>query len=265
MLIKAGHKEDARTILNGIVLSDLDNVRAWAMLALAAENEADKIQALQEVLRLKPGDEWASKQLKQLQPVVSQEKVAGQTTQETAVRKQPKRVDISEDFSKYDKTIKLLAGFAAFAVLILVIWGSYTFIQSSRSYPDDPEKAMQAARTWFFTTSQQEEYELMTDAVCSSKQEEAQRIAENNRRWTSFVNIAPPPDISFELIRIKGNDAVVEISNYQEFLSSVHENKLSYMMKREGTDWKWCGEYDDFNLALKFWEVLGGSTPGQDE
>ena len=62
-LVDAGNKAEARPILQSIVRSDSDNLRAWVLMARAAQSREEAISALQEVLRLRPNFVWARRRL----------------------------------------------------------------------------------------------------------------------------------------------------------------------------------------------------------
>ena len=62
-LASTGKKAEARASLKEIVRNDKNNVTAWRWLAQVAESRQAAITCLQQVLRLKPGDEWATKVL----------------------------------------------------------------------------------------------------------------------------------------------------------------------------------------------------------
>lgn len=65
-LLRAGQKSPARELLRALLLQNRDNPAAWATLAQAAENDREAIFCLQQVLRLKPGDAWATQRLQAL-------------------------------------------------------------------------------------------------------------------------------------------------------------------------------------------------------
>jgi hypothetical protein len=67
-LIKSGQREEARAILTGILKDDKDNLAAWAGMVQVANNREEAAACLKQVLRLKPGDPWASRQLEKLEP-----------------------------------------------------------------------------------------------------------------------------------------------------------------------------------------------------
>jgi len=67
-LIKSGRRDEARAILTGILKDDKDNLAAWAGMVQVANNREEAAACLKQVLRLKPGDPWASRQLEKLEP-----------------------------------------------------------------------------------------------------------------------------------------------------------------------------------------------------
>jgi hypothetical protein len=67
-LIKSGRRDEARAILTGILKSDRDNLAAWAGMVQVANNREEAAACLRQVLRLKPGDPWATRQLEKLEP-----------------------------------------------------------------------------------------------------------------------------------------------------------------------------------------------------
>lgn len=66
-IAKAGDKTRAREILMGVLKQDRDHLKAWWAIAQVAKNRDEAIFALQQVIRLKPGDEWATGHLRRLQ------------------------------------------------------------------------------------------------------------------------------------------------------------------------------------------------------
>ncbi|NDJ53936.1 MAG: tetratricopeptide repeat protein, partial [Chloroflexi bacterium] len=59
-LVKTGRKAEARQALIELIKSDPSEVRAWAALAQVAKDDTEAQRALKQVLKLKPGDPWAS-------------------------------------------------------------------------------------------------------------------------------------------------------------------------------------------------------------
>jgi len=66
-LIKAGNKQDARAILKDVLQQDNRNVRAWASLYSTSKDAEEAAFFLQQVLRLRPGNEWALERLSRLE------------------------------------------------------------------------------------------------------------------------------------------------------------------------------------------------------
>jgi hypothetical protein len=67
-LIKSGRRDEARAILTSILKDDKDNLAAWAGMVQVANNREEAAACLKQVLRLKPGDPWATRQLEKLEP-----------------------------------------------------------------------------------------------------------------------------------------------------------------------------------------------------
>ncbi|MBN1119453.1 MAG: hypothetical protein JXJ17_00115, partial [Anaerolineae bacterium] len=66
-LIKAGNKEEARSVLQDLLRQDRDNLAGWQGMARLAKDKKEAIFCLRQILRLKPGDAWASQQLDKLE------------------------------------------------------------------------------------------------------------------------------------------------------------------------------------------------------
>lgn len=66
-LIRQGQKEEAVAILQPILRSERDNADAWWLMANALTDPARQIQALNQVLRLRPSDQRAQKMLARLE------------------------------------------------------------------------------------------------------------------------------------------------------------------------------------------------------
>ncbi len=66
-LIRQGQKEEAAAILQPILKTDRGNADAWWLLANALTDPAKQIQALNQVLRLRPNDQRAEKLLGRLE------------------------------------------------------------------------------------------------------------------------------------------------------------------------------------------------------
>jgi hypothetical protein len=65
-LTKTGDKERARSIIAHILYNNRDEIRAWAIAARLCSTREEAVYCLEEILRIKPGDEWTQRQLDQL-------------------------------------------------------------------------------------------------------------------------------------------------------------------------------------------------------
>lgn len=68
-LVKNGEKQRALNILTAVLRTDRNNANAWWLVAHASTDKDQQIQALEQVLRLKPDHTKASQMLDQLLPV----------------------------------------------------------------------------------------------------------------------------------------------------------------------------------------------------
>lgn len=65
-LAKKGRKEDARSILRDVLSQDRDNALAWSAYARVAKNREQAVHALEQMLRIRPDNEWAQQGLQKL-------------------------------------------------------------------------------------------------------------------------------------------------------------------------------------------------------
>ena len=63
----AGQKEYARNILRDILRQDQDNALAWSAYARVAKNREQAVHALEQMLRIRPNNEWAREGLQKLE------------------------------------------------------------------------------------------------------------------------------------------------------------------------------------------------------
>lgn len=64
--IKTGRKQQAKAALQSYLAQFPDESSAWVLLVRASDNIEDQMEALQQVLRIKPGDAWATKYIGKL-------------------------------------------------------------------------------------------------------------------------------------------------------------------------------------------------------
>ena len=62
-LLRAGRPEKARALLADLLTQDPNSERAWLMLSFAVTDRAEQIHALEQVLRINPGNRVARSQL----------------------------------------------------------------------------------------------------------------------------------------------------------------------------------------------------------
>jgi hypothetical protein len=65
--IKVGKKAEAREVLKSVIAQDRDDPFAWAAMVQAVESRQEAVFCLKQVLRLKPGDAWATDRLRRLE------------------------------------------------------------------------------------------------------------------------------------------------------------------------------------------------------
>ena len=71
-LLQAGKRTEARELLKRLLAQNRDDVFAWAALVQAAEGQEEAVFCLKQVLRLKPGDPWATNYLHRLEGPATQ-------------------------------------------------------------------------------------------------------------------------------------------------------------------------------------------------
>lgn len=65
-MIKAGRKDEAREVLKEALKQDRENAKAWALMFQISSGPQEGAFCLQQVLRLRPGDSWATEMLAKL-------------------------------------------------------------------------------------------------------------------------------------------------------------------------------------------------------
>ncbi len=66
-LIKAGDKDGARQVLQDLLRQDRDNLAGWQGMARLANDEKEALFCLKQILRLDPGNRWATGQLARIE------------------------------------------------------------------------------------------------------------------------------------------------------------------------------------------------------
>jgi hypothetical protein len=82
---KAGRREQARQILRQVLQQDTDNLNAWVAMAQLSRSRVEAVYCLQQVLRLRPGNPWATTHIRRLSVVKEQDA----STDEAVVEEEP--------------------------------------------------------------------------------------------------------------------------------------------------------------------------------
>ncbi len=233
-LLRAGQKSPARELLRALLLQNRDNPAAWATLAQAAENDREAIFCLQQVLRLKPGDAWATQRLQaltaapppQAQPpppatpvsAPSVKRLAPETSAPPppAAPVQP-RASAPEPPSPEPPPPRRLgssspaapsrtAALPAYSRLMNILWGLlalavvatgfFIWNEFFATHKGDDQKALTAARAW--TEAQfRREYDTMLQLVCNRYESEISDM-QQAAMWTGLLTKPLGLDLSSE-------------------------------------------------------------------
>jgi hypothetical protein len=71
-LAKAGRRDQAHQILRQVLQKDTDNVSAWVAMAQLSRTRVEAIYCLQQVLRLRPDNPWATTHIRRLSSLEAQ-------------------------------------------------------------------------------------------------------------------------------------------------------------------------------------------------
>lgn len=232
-LLRAGQKSPARELLRALLLQNRDNPAAWATLAQAAENDREAIFCLQQVLRLKPGDAWATQRLQaltatpppQAQPPPPATPVSAPSVKRLAPESTPsppaapvqprapapetpspeppppRRLGSSSPSAPsrtaalpaYSRLMNILWGLLALAV---VATGFFIWNEFFATHKGDDQKALTAARAW--TEAQfRREYDTMLQLVCNRYESEISDM-QQAAMWTGLLTKPLGLDLSSE-------------------------------------------------------------------
>lgn len=81
---RRGHQEPARQLLSQVIQANPDSEEAWLWLARVIDQPEQRVQCLQQVLRLNPNNQWAAGQLAELPAAGSTPSLAADTVQPAA-------------------------------------------------------------------------------------------------------------------------------------------------------------------------------------
>jgi hypothetical protein len=308
-LIKAGRKADARDALKAVIAKDRDDPLAWAAMVQAVESRQEAIFCLKQVLRLKPGDAWATDRLRRLEgaaappspnfkqvppflpasepssppvavpasgqqlvsavqagslpgekgglpeliPLPTQptpEEQAAASTIETARPDSPATIARGRAGATRSASM-LVAGPLVIIAVLLLVAGVFVWYEFLAHHPHDEEKALQAAREWT-EANFREDYDVMEGLVCGLYAPQVRQRRQESALVGIFIGMLgvdfssePPDTLTYELVSIKGNQARVLVDGFypelEEFMGDSFSDEVTYTMKREFGDWKWCG------------------------
>lgn len=132
-------------------------------------------------------------------------------------------------------------------ILIAVVY--FVWREFFASFPDDPERVLQAAQEWT-EASYRSDYDTMEDLVCGRQSYQVQSARQQAGFFGMFglnlgVTVNPPSTLTYEIIEIKGNQADVLVDGFYpelEAYDSSFSDEVVYHMRRELGRWRWCGE-----------------------
>jgi len=96
-LAKAGRRDKAHELLRQALQENADNVNAWVAMAQLSRSRVEAIYCLQQVLRLRPGNTWATTHLRRLSEVEGQGEPPGKARSEETAAVRPKEKPNSGD------------------------------------------------------------------------------------------------------------------------------------------------------------------------
>lgn len=313
-LFQAGKRVEARKSLQAVLIEDRDDPYAWAVMVPLAESKKEAIFCLKQVLRLKPGDAWATDHLRRLErsslePLPGSQRASlmasipppeplspDTLSKNVVVRSLRSRVQSGEPMmpvagvqvspatqvaslpgagvappelqpqarpapsgeqtaaaAKAPPTMMsslialspiILVG-VFLLVVALVVWSEFFATR-----PGDAERAVQAAQEW--TVAYYElNYGAMERLVCRRYLSDIRQAKQAQGLFDIFTGALgvdlsgePPNDLVYTVADVKGNRAQVHVAGFFGGLAGLPD-EMVYTMKREGGDWKWCGqEYD---------------------
>lgn len=235
-LLRAGQKSQARELLRALLLQNRDNPAAWAALVHAAENDREAIFCLQQVLRLKPGDAWATQRLQALTAAPSPQapppppppaapasapsvkrlapEPPAPPLPATPVQPPPPAPEPSPSEPPPPRRLgssspaapSRTAALPAYSRLVNILWGLlalavvatgfFIWNEFFATHKGDDQKALTAARTW--TEAQfRQEYDTMLQLVCNRYESE---ISDRQQAamWTGLLTKPLGLDLSSE-------------------------------------------------------------------
>jgi tetratricopeptide (TPR) repeat protein len=96
-LAKAGRRERAREILRQILQKDTDNISAWVAMAQLSGSRVEAIYCLQQVLRLRPDNPWATTHIRRLSSMETTTQPHTEPVEEEKITSPPEEEALPED------------------------------------------------------------------------------------------------------------------------------------------------------------------------
>lgn len=253
-LVRAGKKAEAREALKCVIVNDGNNAVAWAAMVQLTDSDQERQFCLKQVLRLKPGDPWATKRLHSLQAAPAQPPLAAPAIGPSpSLSKAPAQLDerpaparptpAAAPSPKPDGsspapaprarassarpaggglTIQhvLLFGGALLAIALVLIFMLYQ--EYFAVYPGDKDKVIALAREWVKAESVGD-YVALKGMACA---EHAKQIKPDTygfmavlqaRFASSGVKYTPATrNLTYEVIGIGGKSARVRVSGFMQ-------------------------------------------------
>ncbi len=262
-LLRSGDKVGARKILVQLLKADPNDPVAWAALSQAAQSRDDAAFCLKQVLRLKPGDSWATQHLERLQPQTSKAskpaKVKARTTAKVSVESAP------GDGAKSSSLVMTAVG--ALIVILVFVLGYTAINEFFISYEDERDVILRSAHMWTVAWYRTD-YETMSQLACRPYASQVERVPHIDQLTRDLVvspgiaaelaDLQVPRGLQYEVVYQQGRTAHVKVTGFSTDLrTSLRQlgmdtaqteplfkqiDERTYVMTREGDWWKWCGE-----------------------
>lgn len=127
-------------------------------------------------------------------------------------------------------------------VVALVVWNEFFSVR-----PGDAEGARRAAQEWTMAYYELD-YGTMEQLVCRRYLSDIRQAKQAQGLFDIFTGALgvdlsgePPDDLAYTVVNVTGNQARVRVAGLFGGLEGLPD-EIVYTMKREGGDWKWCGQ-----------------------
>ncbi len=219
-MLKEDRREDAANLLVPLQKQLPDNPQVWAVSAQAAGNIKERKQGLQQVLRLRPNDEWATRQLAELEAQM------------------PATSSLS-----LSKRQKMWLG-AMILLLGAVGLGLWALSRNGGDTASNETAISLTAQNWTVALAERR-YNELSELTCQEKLEDGEiaSLVEPIANQFNLVEGAPVSSLlTYSPQEIDGKDATILLTGMIESLGEINPNGSAvYQMKKEDGEWKWCG------------------------